>query len=115
MNGKTKVVWLDGRFVSWMDANVQLLAKVVQYGAGVFEGIRCYETADGPAVFRLKAHIDRLFASSSQLDIAIPFSDAELDGAIRETIKRNGFHSCYIRPICFLGSGSPGLVAMACP
>jgi branched-chain amino acid aminotransferase len=112
---KTQWVWHNRKLLSWEDASVQLLAKVVQYGSGVFEGIRCYETADGTAVFRLQSHLDRFRASAAQYDITIHFPDKELKQAIFQTVAINGFRSCYVRPICFYGSGSPGLMALDCP
>jgi branched-chain amino acid aminotransferase len=112
---KTQWAWHNGRIVPWAEATVHVSAPSVQYGAGIFEGIRCYETADGPAIFRLRAHLDRLYASAQHYDIEIPYERAELEEAICETIQRNAFQSCYIRPICYYGSGQPGLLAEDCP
>ena len=112
---KTRWVWHNGKIVPWSDATVHISAKVVQYGAGVFEGIRCYETQEGPAIFRLKEHLDRFHASAAQYGMEIPFTRAALVEAICETILRNGFTSCYIRPTCSYGSGRPGLRAEGCP
>jgi branched-chain amino acid aminotransferase len=111
----TSRVWHNGKIVSWADAAVHLSANVVQYGSGVFEGIRCYETPDGPAVFRLKSHLDRFYASASCYEIEIPYGYSELETAVVETIQRNHFTSCYIRPVCFYGSNQPGVSAVNCP
>jgi branched-chain amino acid aminotransferase len=101
--------------VRWSEATFHVSSHALHYGSGVFEGMRCYETADGPAVFRLDAHIDRLFYSAAVYGIQIPFSAQEIEEAICETIARNGFSSCYVRPICFYGSGSLSLNPRNCP
>ena len=111
----TQWVWHNGQFIHWSAANAHLSAPAVQYGGGVFEGIRCYQTDDGPAVFRLEAHLARLFASASHYGIEIPYSQAALEEAVSEMIERNGFTACYIRPICYYGSGQPGIRATGCP
>src|SRR5215471_14419191 len=106
---------MNGQFVRWREATVHVAAHALHYGTGVFEGIRCYETAEGAAVFRLDAHLDRFFKSAEIYGIDIPFSSAELTDAICETIERNGFTSCYIRPIAHFGVGSLSLNPRACP
>jgi len=108
-------VWMNGECVIWKDANVHVSAHGLHYGSGVFEGIRCYETADGPAVFRLDEHLDRLYASAAAYCMPIPYSKEELAQAIRETISRNRFASCYVRPICFRGSLSLNVHPRNCP
>jgi branched-chain amino acid aminotransferase len=108
-------LWMDGAVVPWNDATVHVSAHALHYGTGVFEGIRCYETPDGPAVFRLDAHLDRLFASAETYGIWIPCTRKELFNAVLEVVQRNGFQSCYIRPICFHGSHSLGLLPDRCP
>ena len=99
----------------WADATVHVSAHGLHYGSGVFEGIRCYETESGPAVFRLREHLERLFASASVYNIKIPYSVEELEESVSELISRNGFSSCYIRPIVYMGSASLGLHPGKCP
>lgn len=111
---KTKWVWQDGKFLRWDEAKIHSSAFGLHYGAGVFEGIRCYETAEGQAVFRLKEHMDRLYASAQVYQLDIPYSREELNEAICETIRRNDFKNCYIRPTAYFDSGSLGIRAV-CP
>lgn len=111
---KTQWVWQNGEFLQWDEAKIHSSAFGLHYGVGVFEGIRCYETADGTAVFRLKEHMDRLYASAKVYQLDIPYSQEELNEAICETILRNGFKSCYIRPTVYSDSGSLGIRAV-CP
>ena len=109
---KSEIIWLDGAFVPWDEARVHVLTHTLHYGLGVFEGIRCYETKDGrSAVFRLREHTRRLFASARILSIAIPFSEDAINAACLETIRRNRLRECYIRPLVFLGEGEMGLGA----
>lgn len=104
-------VWLDGGFVPWADANVHLLTHTLHYGLGVFEGIRCYRTADNrSAIFRLREHIDRLYRSALIMELDIPFKPEEIDRAILETLRVNRMLECYIRPLVFLGDGAMGLL-----
>lgn len=97
-------VWINGSIVPWSEASVHVSAHALHYGSGVFEGIRCYETITGPAVFRLREHLDRLFASARVYDMEIPYREEELEEAVCTLIQRNEFRSCYVRPICFRGS-----------
>ncbi|HZE71138.1 MAG TPA: branched-chain amino acid transaminase [Pyrinomonadaceae bacterium] len=106
---ESKWVWMDGRVVPWDNATTHVSAHGLHYGSGVFEGIRCYETDDGPAVFRLEAHLDRLYTSAEIYGITIPYTREELASGIDEIVRLNSFRSCYIRPICYLGSGSLGV------
>jgi len=108
-------VWMNGKCVRWEHATVHVSAHGLHYGSGVFEGIRCYETVDGPAVFRLEAHLDRLYESAAAYRMQIPYSKEQLADAICETISRNGFTDCYVRPICYRGSSSLGLHPRNCP
>lgn len=112
---QTKWVWMNGKTVAWDNANVHVSAHALHYGTGIFEGIRCYETDLGPAVFRLDAHLDRLFASAEVYDLEIGYTREELTDAICEVIQGNDFNSCYVRPICYFGSHSLGLHAKDCP
>lgn len=94
-------IWLDGKFVPWHDAKVHVLTHTLHYGGGVFEGIRCYESIRGPAIFRLDDHIKRLYFSASVLDMHVPFSKLELKNAIISSIKMNNIKHGYIRPLIF--------------
>jgi len=111
----TKWVWTNGQLVDWSSATFHVSSHALHYGTGVFEGIRCYETQDGPAVFRLDAHLDRLFASAAAYRLPIPFSKDELEEAICDTILKNDFNGCYIRPICFYGSAGLSVHPRNCP
>ncbi len=102
-------IWMDGKFVNWSDANVHILTHTLHYGTGAFEGIRCYKTGQGSAIFRLKEHVDRLFDSCHILNIKSPYSADKIKKAIIETIKINELKECYIRPIVFIGYGAMGL------
>jgi branched-chain amino acid aminotransferase len=100
---------MDGQVIPWANATTHVSAHALHYGSGVFEGMRCYETSDGPAVFRMDAHLDRLYASAEIYGIAIPFTREELTRGVNEIVRLNNFRSCYVRPICYLGSGSLGV------
>jgi len=103
-------IWLDGKFVDWSEAKVHILTHTLHYGLGVFEGIRCYQTADGrSAVFRLGDHIRRLFDSARINLMEIPFGRKEIEEASLETLRRNHLEEGYIRPIVFIGEGAMGL------
>lgn len=110
----TEKIWMDGELVPWDEAQVHVLTHTLHYGSGVFEGIRAYETTRGPAIFRLREHIHRLFDSAKIFMIDIPFTEQELIEATRETVRVNGVQSCYIRPIAFLGYGEMGLNPLPC-
>jgi len=109
MIAKTEKIWMDGKFVDWDKANIHVLTHSLHYGLGVFEGIRCYETDKGPAIFRLDEHIDRLFNSAHIFLMDIPFSKSEIRGAIIGTVKVNRMKECYIRPLVYIGYGAMGL------
>jgi len=102
-------IWMDGEFVDFDDAEIHVLTHGLHYGTGVFEGVRCYETVDGPAVFRWEEHLERLYNSAKPYDIEIPFDPEELTDATVELIDREDLQSCYIRPIAFYGYGPLGL------
>src|SRR5437870_728671 len=106
---------MNGDLVPWANATTHVSAHALHYGSGVFEGMRCYETEDGPAIFRLEAHLDRLYASAEVYGIEIPYTSGELAEGICEVIRLNGFSSCYVRPICYYGSGSLSVHPRACP
>jgi branched-chain amino acid aminotransferase len=105
----TEKIWMDGKFVPWNDAKVHVLAHTLHYGTGVFEGIRCYKTDSGSAVFRLKEHVDRLFGSMHILQMDCPFTREQVFDAILETIRVNKIDACYIRPLAFIGYGAMGV------
>ncbi len=102
-------VWMDGDFVPWGDAKVHVMTHTLHYGFGVFEGIRCYETSRGSAVFRLEDHISRLFNSAHILGIEIPYDSEALNRTVLETIRKNELKECYIRPLVYLGNNKLGL------
>jgi len=112
---QTKWVWMNGGLVPWSRATTHVSAHALHYGSGVFEGMRCYETPDGAAVFRLDAHLDRLYSSAEIYGLEIPYTQAELSEAVCEVIRRNDFDSCYVRPICYFGSGSLNVHPRNCP
>jgi branched-chain amino acid aminotransferase len=111
---KSKWVWMNGELVPWSDATFHVSAHGLHYGSGVFEGLRCYETADGPAVFRIDDHLSRLYASAAAYGLEIPFAKGELANAVCEVVERNELSSCYVRPICFYGSDHLGLHPRDC-
>ena len=116
MVSKTKKIWLDGKFVDWDAAQVHVLSHTLHYGVGVFEGIRCYRTeGGGSAIFRLREHVDRLFASAHIVLLKIPFSRDKICQAIRKTLTTNGLSEGYIRPIVFIGDGEMGLYVKTNP
>ncbi|MGA1794913.1 MAG: branched-chain amino acid transaminase [bacterium] len=112
---KTDTIWFNGQFVNWDDAKIHVLSHVIHYGSSIFEGMRCYTTKKGPACFRLKDHINRLFDSAKIYRMTIPYSREELSEAILETIRTNNMQSCYIRPIVFRGYGEMGVNPLKCP
>lgn len=112
---QSKWVWRNGSIIPWADATTHVSTHALHYGSGVFEGMRCYETEDGPAIFRLEEHLDRLYQSAAVHGMPIPYKREELAEAICELIERNNFKSCYVRPICYYGSSSLGLHPAKCP
>jgi branched-chain amino acid aminotransferase len=100
---------MNGEFVAWEDAKVHVLTHALHYGTGVFEGERCYDTERGPAIFRHDEHLDRLERSAKLYYMDMPFSREQLREATHELIARNGFRSCYIRPLVYRGHGPMGL------
>jgi branched-chain amino acid aminotransferase len=106
---------MDGKFVAWDAAKVHVLSHTLHYGLGVFEGIRCYKTAKGPAIFRLDDHVTRLFDSAHIFMMEIPFTEKEIRNAIIETVKINRLKECYIRPLAYIGYGSMGLYPIGNP
>ncbi len=112
---ESKKIWMDGKFVNWADANVHILTHTLHYGTGAFEGIRCYRTKKGPAIFRLKEHVERLFDSCRILHMDLPFTPAQITKAIKDSVKVNKLKECYIRPLVYLGYGAMGLYAKGNP
>jgi branched-chain amino acid aminotransferase len=112
---ETEKIWMNGEFVDWADAKVHVGVHGLHYGTGVFEGIRCYDTPRGPAVFRLSDHLQRLHNSARLLHMQIPFSVEELRTATNELIGANGLPECYVRPIAFYGYGELGVATRGNP
>ena len=110
----TDKIWMNGELVDWDRAQVHVLTHGLHYGSGVFEGIRAYETADGPAIFRLTEHIERMFNSARILGMELPYTAEELVEATKEVVRVNGLPSCYVRPIAYLGYGEMGLNTLPC-
>jgi branched-chain amino acid aminotransferase len=106
---ETEKIWMNGELVDWADATVHVGAHGLHYGSGVFEGIRCYETEAGPAVFRLTDHLKRFHQSADLLHMEIPYSVEELRAVSHELIAANGLSECYLRPIAFYGYGELGV------
>lgn len=102
---KSEKIWFNGQLVSWDEAQVHVTAHALHYGSSVFEGIRCYQTLQGPAVFCLDAHLERLYNSCKIYRMDIPYSMAQLRRAMIDTVLANGHQSCYIRPLIFRGVG----------
>jgi branched-chain amino acid aminotransferase len=112
---KTDFIWMNGRLVSWNDAQVHVTAHALQYGTGVFEGMRSYDTPEGPAIFRLDAHIRRFIESAKFYELEIPFSLDELSAASLDVIRRNGLENAYLRPLAFFDSHSFSVWPKDCP
>ncbi|MBD3252229.1 branched-chain amino acid transaminase [Candidatus Pacearchaeota archaeon] len=112
---QTKFIWMDGEFVEWENAKIHILTHSLHYGSGVFEGIRFYESEKGPAVFRLKEHVNRLFHSASVFDMKIKYSKGEIENIILELIRKNNLKSGYIRPLIYFGYGKMGLALKGAP
>ena len=110
----TPKIWMNGSLVNWDEAKVHVLTHTLHYGTGVFEGIRAYETANGPAVFRLTDHIKRLHNSAKIMDMELPYSVEELVEATKQTVRSTGLPSCYVRPLAYYGYGEMGLNTLPC-
>jgi len=110
----TPKIWMNGDLVDWDKAQVHVLTHTLHYGTGVFEGIRAYETSQGPAVFRLTEHIQRLANSAKIMGFELPYSVEELIDATKQTVASTGLASCYIRPIAYYGYGEMGLNTLPC-
>jgi branched-chain amino acid aminotransferase len=112
---ETEKIWMNGELVDWADAKVHVGVHGLHYGSGVFEGIRCYDTPKGPAVFRLHEHMQRLHNSARLLYMSVPYSVDELKTACHELLGANGLPECYLRPIAFYGYGELGVAARGNP
>jgi branched-chain amino acid aminotransferase len=112
---ETDKIWMNGELVDWADAKIHVGSHGLHYGSGVFEGIRCYETENGPAVFRLQDHLERLENSAKVLYMDLPYMREELRRATHELIAANGLPSCYIRPVAYYGYGELGVAATGNP
>ncbi|MBX2992664.1 MAG: branched-chain amino acid transaminase [Bacteroidetes bacterium] len=108
-------IWMNGKLVNWHDAKIHVLSHVIHYGSSWFEGIRCYQTAKGPAIFRLDKHIRRLLDSTKIYKTECPYNEAEIEEAILQTIRANKMKECYIRPVVYRGYGDVGVNPLPCP
>ena len=111
VNTDSKVIWKNGSFEKWENASVHLLSHTMHYGTGVFEGVRAYKTDEGPAIFRLQDHTNRLFDAASKLSVEIPYSRDELNKVQKDIFSMNNLEEGYLRPIVYLGSESLGIRA----
>jgi branched-chain amino acid aminotransferase len=112
---KSEQIWMNGKLVPWDDAKVHIGVHALHYGSAVFEGLRCYATPEGPAVFRLDDHTSRLYDSAKIYRMDVPVSPAELNQAVLETVAANKMDACYIRPIVYRGYGQLGVNPFPCP
>lgn len=112
---KAETIWMNGRLIPWEQATVHVLAHVIHYGSCIFEGIRCYKTPKGPAVFRLRDHADRLFDGCKIYRMEIPYTREEIEAAILETVRANRLEACYVRPLVYRGYESLGVDPFPCP
>jgi branched-chain amino acid aminotransferase len=111
----TPKIWMNGKLVDWDAAHIHVLTHTLHYGTGVYEGIRAYETADGPAIFRLTDHLERLHKSAKILNMQVPYKAEELADAAKEVVRTSGLEACYIRPIAYYGYGEIGMNMAGCP
>ncbi len=112
---KSESVWMNGRLVPWDQATVHVLSHVIHYGSCIFEGIRCYKTPRGPAIFRLRDHVERLFDGCRIYRMEIPYTREQIETAIVETTRANRLEACYIRPLVYRGYESLGVDPYPCP
>jgi branched-chain amino acid aminotransferase len=112
---KVEKIWMNGTLVNWDDAKIHVLSHVVHYGSSWFEGIRCYDTKKGSAVFRLNEHIRRLFDSARIYRAQVPYTESQIADAIHQTITANKMKACYIRPVVYRGYGDVGVNPSGCP
>jgi branched-chain amino acid aminotransferase len=112
---KSERIWMNGKLVPWDDAKIHVGSHVIHYGSAVFEGARCYATPEGPAVFRMDAHTERLFNSAKIYRMDVPYSPAEINQAVCDTISANRMDACYIRPLIYRGYEQLGVNPFPCP
>ncbi len=113
--GRTEWIWMNGSFVKWEDARIHIASHVIHYGTAIFEGIRAYATPRGPAIFRLDAHLQRMYDSCKIYRMDVPFPMEVIRDAIVQLIRKNRLQECYIRPIVYRGYGSLGVDPSPCP
>ncbi len=111
----TDTIWRNGKLIDWKDATVHVMSHGLHYGTGAFEGIRCYDTARGPAIFRLREHMERFHSSAKSINLRIPYSADELCTAAKDLVKANKLDSCYIRPLTFFGVQGIGVNPLGYP
>ncbi|NDH23888.1 MAG: branched-chain amino acid transaminase, partial [Actinobacteria bacterium] len=110
----TPHIWMNGEMVPWEDAKIHVLTHTLHYGTGVFEGIRAYETEQGPAIFRLTEHIERLYNSAKILGMPMPYDVPTIVQACKDVVADSGLNACYLRPIAYYGYGEMGLATGGC-
>ncbi|MDQ6698135.1 MAG: branched-chain-amino-acid transaminase, partial [Actinomycetota bacterium] len=110
----TEQIWMNGQMIPWDDARIHILTHSLHYGMGVFEGVRAYDTADGPGVFQLTPHMQRLHESAQIMMMELPYSVDELVDATKQVVRASGLPECYIRPIAYYGYGEMGLNTLPC-
>jgi branched-chain amino acid aminotransferase len=109
------IVWHNGKMIPWREATIHVMTHVVNYGSSVFEGIRCYNTKQGPGIFRLDSHIERLLNSARIYRMQVPYDYGELMEACRQLVPANNYKECYLRPLIFRGYGTFGVDPFPCP
>ena len=109
MSDRDGKIWMDGQLVEWRDAKIHVLTHTLHYGCGAFEGVRAYKTAEGPQIFRLREHTERLFNSAKILRMKIPFTVEQVMDAQREVVRANQLESCYLRPLVWIGDQKLGV------
>jgi branched-chain amino acid aminotransferase len=112
---KTEKIWHNGNWINWDDATLHVLSHVVSYGSGVFEGIRCYDTKQGPAIFRLREHMQRLINSARIYRMELPYSVDQFSNVATELVRRNNLSACYVKPIALRGYGDVGVNPLGSP
>ena len=112
---KTETIWHNGKFIKWDDAMIHVLSHVVSYGSAVFEGIRCYDTKQGPAIFRLREHMQRLINSAKIYRMDLPFSVDEFGSVACELVRENKLNACYVKPMVLRGYGEVGVNPLNSP
>src|SRR5688500_9731055 len=112
---EVKKIWMNGRLVDFADAKIHVLTHVIHYGSGIFEGIRCYVTKNGPAVIRLDEHLRRMYDSCKIYRMEVPYAFDEFKRACLDVIRANDFDDCYLRPLVYRGFNSLGVKPASCP